>query len=167
MEIYWGAERQAYVTPVSSSEICVALISRSPETRFTEALRECFPVLDARLKAAASTSRERGSITATMGLRSVAQGNVALVGDASGSVDAITGEGLCLSFRQASALAKAISRGNLDQYNRAHRRLAVRPRLMAKTMLVLDKGPLIRKAAMTALAWEPRIFRNLLRVHVA
>ena len=37
---------------------------------------------------------------------------------ASGSVDAIAGEGICLSFRQAEALAKALAEGDLAAYNR-------------------------------------------------
>jgi len=45
------------------------------------------------------------------------RGNVALAGDASGSVDAITGEGLCLSFRHALALADALSKGKLLSTN--------------------------------------------------
>ena len=52
-------------------------------------------------------------------LRSVQRGRVALVGDASGGVDAITGEGIRLGLRQASALAEAMAAGNLQQYEKA------------------------------------------------
>jgi flavin-dependent dehydrogenase len=48
---------------------------------------------------------------------------VALVGDASGSVDAITGEGLCLLFQQAVALAAALEAGDLALYQAEHRRI--------------------------------------------
>ncbi|MDP9171711.1 MAG: FAD-dependent monooxygenase, partial [Acidobacteriota bacterium] len=127
MEIYWGVGCQIYVTPVGAREVCVALISKAPELRLWEALERFFPVLRARLAGVEVTSRERGSVTATMRLRTVARANVALIGDASGSVDAITGEGLCLSFRQAELLADAMSSGDLAGYDRAHPRLAVRP----------------------------------------
>jgi flavin-dependent dehydrogenase len=166
MEIYWGEGCQIYVTPVSAGEICLALISRGPELRLQEALARFFPDLWERLDGAAATSRERGAVTATMQLRSVARGNIALIGDASGSVDAITGEGICLGFRQAEALAEAMAAGNLARYDRAHPRLAWRPHLMAKTMLVLDRGAAIRSRALSALSAQPWIFRQLLALHV-
>lgn len=46
--------------------------------------------------------------------------------------DAITGEGLGLSFRQAIALADALETGDLEKYQSAHRRLARRPHLMSR-----------------------------------
>lgn len=166
MEIHWAEGCQMYVTPIASDEICLALISRTPELRIDEALDMFFPVLRERLCGIPPTSRERGSITACMRLRSVARGNIALIGDASGSVDAITGEGLCLSFRQAEALADALARGNLELYDRAHPRLGLRTHLMAKTMLLLDRGPAIREWIMNTMTSQPWIFRSLLAVHV-
>ena len=41
-----------------------------------------------------TTSSASGAVTRTRGLREVVRGNVAVLGDASGSVDAVTGEGL-------------------------------------------------------------------------
>jgi flavin-dependent dehydrogenase len=38
MEIYWGDGCQIYTTPVDAHEVCVALVSRSPELRLDEAL---------------------------------------------------------------------------------------------------------------------------------
>jgi flavin-dependent dehydrogenase len=166
VEIYWGERCQIYVTPVGSGEVCLALISRFPDLRLEAALERHFPALRERLAGAAETSRERGSVTATARFRAVARGNVALIGDASGSVDAITGEGLRLSFRQAEALATAMVSGNLAAYNRAHPRLAWRPNLMAKLMLLLDRGPGIRRWGMGTMSAQPWIFRRLLAVHV-
>ncbi len=166
MEIYWGRGCQIYVTPVAPREVCVALISRGAGLRLPEALRDRFPELRSRLENALPASRERGAVTATTRLRSVVRGRVALIGDASGSVDAITGEGLCLSFRQAKLLAAAMVTGDLASYGRAHPRLAMRPHIMAQTMLMLDRGSGIRRMAMNALSWQPRLFEALLAVHV-
>jgi flavin-dependent dehydrogenase len=167
MEIYWGEGCQIYVTPVAEREVCVALVSRRPELRLAEALERYFPVLRERLAGEPVASRERGAITATVRLRAVARGNVALIGDASGSVDAITGEGICLSFRQAEHLAEAMARGALAGYNRAHPRLSLRPHLMAQTMLLLDRGAAIRRVALGTLSAQPWIFEKMLAVHVA
>jgi flavin-dependent dehydrogenase len=112
------------------------------------------------------SSRERGAITATMRLRRVTGGNVALIGDASGSVDAVTGEGLCLTFRQADLLAEAMAQGDLSSYQSAHRHLAIRPNLMGEMMLLMDRSTWLRRRALRAMASNPPIFRRLLAMHV-
>jgi hypothetical protein len=81
-------------------------------------------------------------------------------------VDVITGEGLCLSFRQAVALADALESGDLALYQEEHRRLARRPAFMAKIMLVLDGRPTLRKRVMRAFVGDPGLFKRLLAVHV-
>jgi menaquinone-9 beta-reductase len=167
MEIYWGAGCQVYITPVGPKEVCAVLMTRTPELRLHDALQRYFPALQSRLPGTAVSSRERGAVTMTMRLRRVTRDNVALIGDASGSVDAITGEGLCLTFKQAGVLADAMAHGDLTAYNRAHPRLAMRPHLMSKAMLLLDRGSAVRHVAMRAMSLQPRIFESLLAVHAA
>lgn len=165
VEIYWGHGCQIYVTPVGTTEVCVALISRDPKLRLDDALRQ-FSALNERLSGVQSTSVERGALTATRRLRIVTRGNIALVGDASGSVDAISGEGLCLGFHQALALVDAIERRNLALYEKEHRRLSVRPRFMADFMLMMDRSQWLRGRALPALSAHPELFRGLLAMHV-
>lgn len=165
MELHWGAGCQIYVTPVSPEEVCVALISRDSHLRLDRALEQ-FPELRARLRGACPTTSERGAVTANCRLRRVWRGRVALVGDASGSVDAITGEGLCQSFRQAMALADSLASGTLAHYQSVHRSLAKRPTLMANCMLALDQRTGLRRRALQALAAQPGIFRDMLSMHV-
>jgi flavin-dependent dehydrogenase len=164
MEIHWGRNAQAYVTPVGRQEICLALISRNPGLRSASVAAE-FPKLAERL-ASAESGPEQGAVTLTCGFRRVYRDNVALIGDASGSVDAITGEGLCLSFHQATALAEALASGDLTRYQSAHRRLALRPTLMGRMLLLLDRQPQLRHRAMRVLAAHPDLFARLLAVHV-
>ncbi len=165
MEIYWGNACQIYVTPVSQEEVCVALISRTPGLRVAEALPR-FPQLESQLSGVAPSSRERGATTATCRLKAVVRGNVALIGDASGSADAITGEGLCQAFEQSEALARALAEGNLASYPEAHRRIAFRPACMADLMLTMDRWPWIRRRALAAMAAQPKCFASLLAGHV-
>lgn len=166
VEVYWGEDCQIYVTPVSSGEVCLALISKDRNLRLDEALARFFPILNTRLRGVDVTSRERGAITSMMRLRHVTRGKVALIGDASGSVDAITGEGLCLSFKQAAVLAEGMARHNLSEYAQVHPRLALRPTMMARAMMLLDKGPRVRGIGLGALSAAPWIFEKLLEVHV-
>lgn len=164
VEIWWGDGYQLYLTPVGPDEVCVALICRDRRLRLTDAIGR-FPQLAHRL--GASDAPVRGAVTATRRLQAVAAGRVALVGDASGSVDAITGEGLCLAFRQAEALAEALEAGDLTRYAEAHRRLSRRPRVMSELLLLLDRQPAIRRAAIRAFGAHPPLFARVLAAHVA
>jgi 2-polyprenyl-6-methoxyphenol hydroxylase-like FAD-dependent oxidoreductase len=165
MELYWGRDCQVYVTPVAAGEICVAVISGNSHMRLEDALPQ-FPRLGARLRGACGVTTERGAVTATCRLARVQGGRVALIGDASGSVDAITGEGLCLAFRQALALADSLERGSLEGYEAAHRRLARRPAWISRALLVLDGRAWLREPALRIMAAQPGIFRRLLALHV-
>jgi flavin-dependent dehydrogenase len=165
MEIHWGQKAQAYVTPLSKDETCVALISHDPRMRLEDAWED-FPKLAAHLRHGEPSSTERGAVTVTRRLEHVYRGNTALLGDASGSVDAITGEGLCLSFRQAIALADAIEKEDLESYERAHQQLARRPNIMGWLLLLLDRYPSLRKRALRGLAKEPELFARLLAAHL-
>jgi menaquinone-9 beta-reductase len=165
MEIHWGKRAQVYVTPLSNDEICVALISRDPRMRLQNAWKE-FPRLAGYLRQAQPSSAERGAVTVTRKLDQVHTGNIALIGDASGSVDAVTGEGLCLSFQQAIALAGALASENLENYQRDHRQLARRPNTMSRLLLFLDRYASVRKRFLQSLAAEPELFARLLAAHL-
>lgn len=163
VEVLWGEGCQIYVTPVNANEIGIALITRKPKFRIADALPQ-FRTLKRRLHY--PTSEERGALAATRRLDRVTQGNVALIGDASGSVDPITGEGLCLAFQQALALASALSAGNLDLYENAHRQLGRRPRFMADFMLLMDRSRFLRERSLAAFESHPSLFAHLLAMHV-
>lgn len=165
MEIYWSARAQLYITPVAEREICVALISRDPHLRLDTAM-QFFPEVEARLRGAAANSAQQGGVTASRRLKAVTRGNVALVGDASGSVDAITGQGLSLSFQQSAALADALAAGNLSLYQAAHEQLMRRPRFMAGLMLALDGRGWLQRFALEAMSRRPQSFQTLLSFHV-
>lgn len=164
VEVHWRRESQVYVTPVGPREICVALIGNAG-LQMTD-LADLFPALGRRLAHAQPTSAVRGATTGSSRLRRVTNDRLALVGDASGSVDAITGEGLALAFRQATILAQALSRDDLSLYQAAHLRLGRMPRLMARLMLAIGGREGMRRRALRALASRPRTFSRLLAVHV-
>lgn len=167
MEVYWGDRCQGYATAVSGEQVCVALASHDPNLRLEEGLR-ALPRLSERLRGAGAemVSAERGAITGNLRLRRVWRRNVALIGDASGTVDAITGEGLGLAFSQAVALADAFVSGNLATYQAAHRRLALRPLCMARLMLTLDGRPWLQRRTLQVFQKQPHVFQRLLELHV-
>jgi len=166
VEIYWtSGGYQIYVTPVAVDCVCVAIITNDPKLRLDAALQGA-PELSERLQGCEITSADRGSVSASRRLRAVSRHRVALIGDASGSVDAITGEGLCLAFRQAETLAGAIERGDLAAYQAEHRRIARRPWWMAKLLLSLGDHAAFRFAAMRAMQACPPVFETMLAFHV-
>jgi flavin-dependent dehydrogenase len=99
-------------------------------------------------------------------VRRVYQGNVVLVGDAAGTVDAITGQGIGLAFQQAIALAEALAAGNLRQYARRHAAIMWRPTLMATGLLMMGEHVSIRRFVMAVFAKKPAHFSKLLALHV-
>ncbi len=136
---------QAYVTPVGREEVCIVIFSAAAEyASFDKALCE-FPDLREKLSGAQLNSRERGALTYMRTLCNVQRGNVALVGDASGGVDAITGDGIRLALRQASALVEAMAAGDLEQYEQEHYKLARGATRVGNLMLWLDRNPRFRK----------------------
>jgi flavin-dependent dehydrogenase len=165
MELHWGPDCQVYVTPVGAEQVCVALISRDPSLRLEDALR-AFPEMIEPLRGAEHGSVERGAMSVTRKLASVSKGRVALIGDASGGVDAITGEGLCQAFNQADLLADCLVRENLEVYQAGHRSLARRPALMADLMLLLERRPRLRRRLMKALRAQPELFAGMLATHL-
>ncbi|HWB32870.1 MAG TPA: NAD(P)/FAD-dependent oxidoreductase [Acidobacteriaceae bacterium] len=168
VEIHWGRGGQLYLTPVARDCVCVVYLSRDPH-RGRAGVLEDFPDVARRLANSHGTemvSQQRGAVSATCRLRRVAAGNVALIGDASGSADSITGEGLAVSFRQALALADAIASGSLASYERQHREIARLPHAMGSLMLTMDRWPRFEVRAMRALAASPALFRELLEAHV-
>jgi menaquinone-9 beta-reductase len=165
VEVYWSDHGQAYVTPTSSKEVCVAYVANQRSPTLTEALSQ-FPTLQHHLANAPLSGAARGSITLDRKLHRVTTENIALIGDASGSVDAVTGEGLALCFRQAAALAVALKNDDLAFYQQAHRRIRRLPSLMSRALLLLDRSPRLRNQVFNTFKRRPLLFELLLQVHI-
>ena len=165
VEVHWAKGEQAYVTPVGPEEICVALLGRAEEAGF-ENLQRRFPRLWEKLRDAEPVNALRGAPTGTMRLRRVTRGNVALIGDASAAIDAISGDGLALAFHQAAALGEALRQGELAHYESRHREICRAPFLIARLLLLIDRHEALRSIALQALASGPKIFDGLLATHV-
>ncbi|MBI3210186.1 MAG: FAD-dependent monooxygenase [Candidatus Solibacter usitatus] len=160
VEVHWRNGFQIYVTPVGGEEVSIAILTRAAQIDFAAAIAP----LDHRLNGARICSAERGAVTSLRRLRSIQNGNVILLGDASGSVDAITGEGLGCAFQQAQALADSLMlAGSGEHYRNAHRGLFRRPILLSRLLLALDAHPIVRAAAIRGLAAAPPLFGQLLR----
>jgi flavin-dependent dehydrogenase len=163
VEVTFGRGAEAYVTPIGEREVGVALLWSGGAASFDQLLAERYPAeLGERLAGAPELSRHRGAGPLRQRVRGAVAGRVALVGDAAGYVDALTGEGLSLGFAQAEALAGALAAGDLSAYARAHHRLGRLANRLTRLMLVAAARPPLRRRLVAALARDPAFFARLL-----
>lgn len=165
VEVLWGERCEAYVTPVAIDEVGIALLWSGGRCGF-DALLAGFPRLVERLDGQEPCSRDRGAGPLDQRVRGLVRGRVALVGDAAGYRDAITGEGLSLGFRQAELLARALAAGRPRAYERAARRAARVPFALIAALLWAERRPTRRRRLTSTLADDPDLFARLLAVHV-
>ncbi len=166
VEVYWSNIGQAYVTPTSSNEVCVAFVANKKFASPEDALAY-FPTLRHHLAASQPNGPPRGSITLGRKLRRVTTGNIALIGDASGSVDAITGEGMALCFRQAARARPGTAIGQ-------SRLLPARPPQHSATPLSdvpnpAADGPFyaaFEPSIFSTFERNPALFSSILQLHV-
>jgi flavin-dependent dehydrogenase len=151
VEVHWDDHCEAYCTPVGERLVGVALLWSRGTARFGELLPRFGPLAE-RLRGAPVASRDRGAGPLERRCRRVVRGNLLLVGDAAGYVDAITGEGLSLAFHQARAAVAAMSSGRLERYERAHRLIGRYPNAVTRLLLVVERHPALRRRVMRSLA---------------
>jgi flavin-dependent dehydrogenase len=126
VEVHLGGGGEAYVTPVGPGEVGVAFLLEAGAQAPFEAVLDRFPRLSARLAGARPSSSPRGAGPLRRRARSVVADRLALLGDAAGYEDAITGEGLSLALASAlelaalapGALAAGATRASLLAYQR-------------------------------------------------
>jgi len=160
VEVYWHEQGEIYVTPVGSDCVGLAVLSRGRPVGHAEAL-DWFPELRERLTGARA-DRPRGAGPLEQRVTRVLAPGVALVGDAAGYVDAISGEGLSLGFRGAACLVRRYTSGALQKYSTDHAGLMRSYRLMTRAMLWLSARPRWRRRALRLLSGQPALFRQLL-----
>lgn len=161
VEVYWGDRCEAYVTPVGDRTVGVAVLFEDGPAQFADLLAR-FTILEDRLRGVRAASTDRGAGPLEQRCRRVTAGNLALVGDASGYLDAITGEGLALAFHQAVAVVEAILENRLSGYRSAHRRIVRYPTLVTRLLLEIEKRPTLRRRVMESLARDASLMSRFL-----
>lgn len=161
VEVWWGPDAEAYVTPVGPGQLAVAILWSGGGDRF-DTLLQRFPLLADRLADMRQDSSDRGAGPLHQRVVEVTRGPVALVGDAAGFRDALIGEGLSLAFQQADALAESLARNDLRHYARAHRQIGAPWDRLAKELLWFQRHPRMRRRLVRGLARDPALFSRLL-----
>ena len=149
VEVHWGPTAEAYVTPVAPDLVGVALLTR--DRRGYDQLLEQFPTLLARLDDASghgSDLRGAGPLRQRSSRR--VAGRVLLVGDASGYVDALTGEGIALGIAQATEAVAAVVRGDPRAYERGWHRASWRYTLLTQGLVQATRPGWVRRGIVPA-----------------
>jgi flavin-dependent dehydrogenase len=155
VEVYWADDAEAYVTPVADDLVGIAFLTDHPR-RFDELLTR-FPELAARVRGA-DRDGVRGAGPLRRAVPSRVTGRIALVGDAAGYVDAITGEGVSIGLTCADALAEAISRDRIRDYEQQYARITRRYRWGTSALMRARRGRWTSGRIVPAAARMPRAF---------
>jgi flavin-dependent dehydrogenase len=142
IEVYYGANTELYVTPLSPSLIGLAMLG--PRGADFDRAVSAQPDLADRLRGIPLASSRRGAGPFAQRTRARVAGRVLLVGDASGYVDAITGEGLRLGFAQAREAIAAVIADSPGDYEEAWRRTTRDFRVLTTGLVLAAQSPLRR-----------------------
>ncbi|MBH0116955.1 NAD(P)/FAD-dependent oxidoreductase [Salinibacterium sp. NG253] len=155
VEVHWARTAELYVTPVSDTEVGVAVLGPRG-TSFEEALASV-PALAERLRGATPASSVRGAGPLLQNTTGQRAGRVLLVGDAAGYVDAITGEGIRLGLAEARAAIECIVAGEPERYEREWRRVTRDFRMLTTGLVAAANSPL-RRAIVPFAARLPGVY---------
>jgi len=164
VEVHWSNGVECYLTPVGPDRLGVAfLFEGHGHLPDHNALLTRFPRVVERLANARVDSTVRGAGPLAQRPRAVMHGRVALVGDAAGYVDAITGEGLSLSFASAQALVDAApdalaDPSKLARYAKAHATLFDAYARPTRLLVWLSRQPALRRRVFAGLSHAPKLF---------
>nr|UXE45711.1 kynurenine 3-monooxygenase [uncultured bacterium] len=170
VEVHFGPGAEAYVTPVGTKCVGVALLFErtAKPVSFAELLAQ-FPHVTKRLQGSLPDNAPLGAGPLWQAARSRVLDRLVLLGDAGGYVDALSGEGLSLSLQAAevlgallpTALASGASRRSLLPYERACLRAFRGYERLTRALLFMARRPPIRRRALEFLARHPRALQTI------
>ncbi|MBP1687174.1 MAG: putative oxidoreductase [Deltaproteobacteria bacterium] len=173
VEVYVDRVGEAVVTPVSDDCVNVNFVWEDGVIAEpgVQSLARRFPALQLRLAGAPAISSAQGAGPMPRRVTGRCSDRMALVGDAAGFVDSISGDGLSVALNSAlllgrhlpAVLADGAMRASMRTYERAARRLFRRYWLVTTGLLVLARHPRARAAAINYLATHRAIGAALTR----
>lgn len=155
VEVTWTSLGELYVTPIDQEVVGVAVLARRG-AHYDDVIAAS-PSIAGRLRTAAPISPIRGAGPFRQRTRARVAGRVLLVGDASGYVDALTGEGLRIGFAQARAAVAAVTRDDPARYEVDWERETRDFRRLTNTLVRLATSP-VRGLVVPAAARMPAVF---------
>lgn len=182
VEVYWSNGIEAYVTPLSSKEIGLAILwnqscfhTHKNRNDLYASLLCKFPELAKRLGHIPSTGPILSAGSFLQRSTHAAKDRILLVGDAAGYVDAITGEGISLALAEAELACQygkdliAYPHENkriLARYERALKQRGQNSQKMTYFALFLSQHPRLAGLMIQFLSKQTRLFQYLLSVNM-
>jgi flavin-dependent dehydrogenase len=155
IEVHWTPLGELYVTPTADGVVGLALLARRL-VRFEDALAAS-PELAERIRGLEPATELRGAGPLRQNTRARTAGRVLLVGDSSGYVDALTGEGIRIGLGQARAAVDAVVFADPARYERAWREVTRDFRRLTGTLVRAAMSP-ARRLIVPVASVAPGIF---------
>ena len=183
VEVHWAGGAEAYVTPCGQEEVGVAVLWEAEEKktgggqRLMESMLSRFTRLRTSLRDAEPSAKARAIGPMHQVARWPVSNGVGLVGDASGYLDAITGEGISLALAQVQMLYDSVgpwmlshdsvpTARELQGYSRCVSRMIRRHQLITRLVLFLSRNPGLAERAIKGLRRQPELFCWLLSANM-
>jgi menaquinone-9 beta-reductase len=169
VEVHLGDGVEAYVTPAGAGRVGVAFLFEREASGGWPALLARFPSLADRLGGASAASDDRGAGPLVRASTARVKDRLVLLGDAAGSLDPLSGEGVSLALAGAldlaallpGAVAAGASRRALLGWEWTWRRRQRRTAAWTATLLGLARRPALRRVILSLGATQPRPLQRL------
>jgi flavin-dependent dehydrogenase len=155
IEVYWTPDVEAYLTPVGGGIVGLAILGRRG-IDYDSAIAG-IPGLAERVAASEPVSVLRGAGPFRQRTSRRSRGRILLVGDASGYVDAITGEGIRVGLAQSRLAIDCLVAEDPRRYERSWTSATRDFRLITGGLVLASNSPL-RRAIVPTAAMAPALF---------
>lgn len=167
VEVYWQKQLAAYVTPIGAKKIGLAFLwhkKLKPKVEINYFLN-FFPELQRKINLSKSISSVSSTGPFFYKVLRPYCNRIMLIGDASGYLDPITGEGISISFLQARLLAESLAhKESIPGYYTRYKALATPYRLTTLGLMKLSQSNLALSAMVNVLKRFPIIFEKSIAI---
>jgi flavin-dependent dehydrogenase len=183
VDVYVAGERDVYVTPLPDGEVVVAALAprdavgERPADFLTRAIAG-HSALAAQLEGAEATSEVAGRVPLSLRARRGMAPGLVLLGDAAGTVDPVTGQGIAQALLSAELLAGCLVRRTapdappvfdpsddvLAEFDRRRRALTRDGALLTRFALTLMNRPALAAGTMRLFERRPAVLGHLVGV---
>ena len=175
VDVFVGDGHEIYVTPLPGREVSVAALTEDRDgnarAQFVKWLR-LHPALAERLDGAEQSSELCGQMPLESRARRGVRPGLALVGDAAGFIDPVTGSGMAQALLSAELLAAMVAReGRLDaswdtleEFDRRRRALLRDTSLLTRFVLGMARRPFWARQTLRLMNASPDLYGHLVGV---
>lgn len=159
VEVYWLPDAEIYVTPVDNQTVGIAILGTG-KVDFWKVI-EKFPELNSLLAEAKPSSKLRGAGPLRQSAQARTRDRSLLVGDASGYLDALTGEGMRIGFEEGRAAVSAVVANDPSAYEKEWVNITRSYRFLAGGLLWASSQRLVRPLIVPTAKTFPSVFKRI------